>query len=384
MKIAYVIDSLASKGGAERILSDKMNYMAEHFGYDVYVITCYQNTKTDPNVYYLSDKVKQVNLSIHYYAQYHYRYPMRLWVKSSIYRRMKNGLTAAVQQIDPDVLVGLGYFNADLVCGIKCRARKIVESHEARIFTMSDRGLSRSFFSREYMKFYRNRYFRRIEKTADVVVTLTNGDAKEWTKAKRIEVIPNFTVMPVVKQSACDNKRVIAVGRLEWQKGFDRLIDAWSIVNKKHSDWQLAIFGSGSLESSLKQQISNNGLCNVSIHSFTPDINKEYSDSSVFVLSSRFEGFGLVLLEAMQSGLPCVTFDCPFGPSDVVGDGENGFVVPDGDIPSFAEKLSLLLEDDTLRKTYAKASVERAKLFDVSVVMSRWKTLIEGLCSQRA
>ena len=92
MKIAYVIDSLASKGGAERILSDKMNYMADHFGYDVYVITCYQNTKTDPNVYYLSDKVKQVNLSIHYYAQYHYRYPMRLWVKSSIYRRMKNGL----------------------------------------------------------------------------------------------------------------------------------------------------------------------------------------------------------------------------------------------------------------------------------------------------
>lgn len=384
MKIAYVIDSLASKGGAERILSDKMNYMAEHFGYDVYVITCYQNTTTDPNVYYLSDKVKQVNLSIHYYAQYHYRYPMRLWVKSSIYRRMKNGLIAAVQQIDPDVLVGLGYFNADLVCGIKCRARKIVESHEARIFTMSDRGLSRSFFSREYMKFYRNRYFRRIEKTADVVVTLTNGDAKEWTKAKRIEVIPNFTVMPVVKQSTCDNKRVIAVGRLEWQKGFDRLIDAWSIVNKKHSDWQLTIFGSGSLENSLKQQISDHGLRNVTIHSFTPDINKEYSESSVFVLSSRFEGFGLVLLEAMQSGLPCVTFDCPFGPSDVVGDGVNGFVVPDGDIPSFAEKLSRLLEDDTLRKTYSQGSVERAKLFDVEVVMSRWKTLIEDLCSQRA
>lgn len=384
MKIAYVIDSLASKGGAERILSDKMNYMAEHFGYDVYVITCYQNTKTDPNVYYLSDKVKQVNLSIHYYAQYHYRYPMRIWVKSSIYRRMKNGLTAAVQQIDPDVLVGLGYFNADLVCGIKCRAKKIVESHEARIFTMSDRGLNRSFFSREYMKFYRNRYFRRIEKTADVVVTLTNGDAKEWTKAKRIEVIPNFTVMPVVKQSTCDNKRVIAVGRLEWQKGFDRLIEAWSIVNKKHSDWQLAIFGSGSHESSLKQQISNHGLCNVTIHSFTPDINKEYSESSVFVLSSRFEGFGLVLLEAMQSGLPCVTFDCPFGPSDVVGDRVNGFVVPDGDIPAFAEKLSLLLEDDTLRKTYSQNSVERAKLFDVRVVMSRWKTLIEDLCSQRA
>ena len=123
----------------------------------------------------------------------------------------------------------------------------MVESHEARIFTMSDKGLSRSFFSRLYMKYYRGRYFRRIEKKADVVVTLTNGDAKEWMKAKRVEVIPNFTVMPVVKQSACDNKRVIAVGRLEWQKGFDRLIDAWAIVSQQHPDWQLDIFGSGSL-----------------------------------------------------------------------------------------------------------------------------------------
>ena len=379
MKIVYVIDSLASKGGAERILSDKMNYMAEHFGYEVYVITCYQNTQTDPNVYYLSDKVHQVNLSIHYYAQYHYRYPMRLWVKYSIYRRLKNELTAAVQRIDPDVLVGLGYFNADLVCGIKCRAKKMVESHEARIFTMSDKGLNRSFFSREYMKYYRNRYFRKVEKKADVVVTLTNGDAKEWTKAKRVEVIPNFTVMPVVKQSTCENKRVIAVGRLEWQKGFDRLIDAWAIVNQQHSDWQLDIFGSGTLGDQLQQQIRTHGLDNVTIHSFTPNINKEYSDSSIFALSSRFEGFGLVLLEAMQSGLPCVTFDCPFGPSDVVADNENGYVVQDGDIPALAERISTLIENTDLRSSFSKASVVRAKLFDKDVVMMRWKALLEEL-----
>ena len=116
MKIVYVIDSLASKGGAERILSDKMNYMVEHFGYDVYVITCFQNTQTDPNVYFLSEKVNQVNLGIHYYAQYRYRYPKRLWVKYSIYSRLKKELTAAGQRINPDVLIGLGYFHADMVC----------------------------------------------------------------------------------------------------------------------------------------------------------------------------------------------------------------------------------------------------------------------------
>lgn len=384
MKIVYVIDSLASRGGAERILSDKMSYMAEHFGYEVYVVTCYQNTQTDPNIYPLSDKVKQINLSIHYYAQYHYRYPMRLWVKYSIYRRLKRGLIATVQKINPDVLIGLGYFNADLVCGIKCNAVKMVESHEARIFTMSDKGLHRSYFSRKFMKYYRNRYFRHVEKKADVVVTLTNGDAKEWTKAKRVEVIPNFTVMPVVRMSSCESKRVIAVGRLEWQKGFDRLIDAWAIVNRKHPDWQLDIFGSGSLEASLKQQIASLGLSHVSIHSFTSNISMEYSDSSIFALSSRFEGFGLVLLEAMQNGLPCVTFDCPFGPSDVVADNVNGYVVKDGDVPAFAEGLCRLMEDDSLRSSFSHASVERAKIFDKDVVMARWKALVEELVSQRA
>ena len=384
MKIVYVIDSLASKGGAERILSDKMNYMVEHFGYDVYVITCFQNTQTDPNVYFLSEKVNQVNLGIHYYAQYRYRYPKRLWVKYSIYSRLKKELTAAVQRINPDVLIGLGYFNADMVCGIQCRAVKVVESHEARIFTMSDKGLNRSFFSRVYMKYYRGRYFRRIEKKAVMVVSLTNGDAKEWTKAKRVEVIPNFTVMPVVKQSTCENKRVIAVGRLEWQKGFDRLVDAWAIASQQYPDWQLDIFGSGKLGDKLQQQIRTHGLDNVTIYPFTPNINKEYSESSIFALSSRFEGFALVMLEAMKCGLPCVSFDCPFGPNDLITDNENGYLVKDGDVPAFANCLCSLMEDEDKRKAFSRASVERVKGYDVDVVMSRWKALIEGLVNQSA
>lgn len=379
MKVVYVIDSLASKGGAERILSDKMNYLTTHYGYEVFVITCYQDQQKMPNVYFLEDLVKQINLNIPYYSQYHYRYPKRLWVKWSLYRRLIHEMTITIQTINPDVLIGLGYFMADVVTGVKCRATKIVESHEARIFTMSDSGLNRSLLSRAYMKFYRKLYFRRAERNADIVVTLTTGDAKEWRMAKRVEVIPNYTIMPVVKQSTCENKRVIAVGRLEWQKGFDRLIDAWAIVNQQHSDWQLDIFGSGTLGDQLQQQIRTHGLDNVTIHSFTPNINKEYSDSSIFALSSRFEGFGLVLLEAMQSGLPCVTFDCPFGPSDVVADNENGYVVQDGDIPTFAEMICSLIENADLRSSFSKASVVRAKLFDKDVVMMRWKALLEEL-----
>lgn len=382
MKIAYVIDSLASKGGAERILTDKMNFLATRFGYEVYVITCYQNPTEDTNVYVLSDKVKQIDLKIHYYGQYRYDYPFRLWVKSSIYRQMVRGLTDAVQRIDPDILVGLGYFNADAVIGIKCRAKKVIESHEARIFTMSNKGFSRSIFSKAFMRLYRKYYLRKVERHADAVVTLTKGDAREWVKAKRIEIIPNFTMMPII-HNACDSKRVIAVGRLEWQKGFDRLIESWGIVNSRHPDWRLDIFGSGALKNDLLHCIQSHGLeQKVIIRPFTENISKEYSNSSIFALSSHFEGFALVLLEAMQSGLPCVTFDCPFGPSDVVADGRNGYVVKDGDIKTFAEKLCSLIESDELRRQFSKASVERAQLFDAEHIMAQWKKLFEELSPQ--
>lgn len=218
MRIAYVIDSLASKGGAERILTDKMNYMAKRWGWEVHVITCYQEPSRSPNVYELSELVRQTNLQIPYHSQYRYGYPRRLLVKWRIYRTLCRQLAATVQQIDPDVLVALGYFQADVVMGIKCRAMKVVESHEARIFTMSDCGLSRSWLSRLYMRYYKQCYFRVVERKADVVVTLTNGDAREWRKARRVEVIPNFTVMKVggLELSPTPPKRVIAVGRLEW------------------------------------------------------------------------------------------------------------------------------------------------------------------------
>lgn len=381
MKIVYVIDSLASRGGAERILSEKMSYLALHEGYEVYVITCYQNPIRELNAYPLSEKVRQIDLNIPYYSQYHYRYPARLWKKWQIYKSLISRLTATVQSIDPDILTGLGYFQADVVTGIQCRAKKIVELHEARIFTLSDQGLSRSLFSRLYMSIYRWIYFRSVERHADVVVSLTKGDAYEWRKAKRVEVIPNFTMMPVADDQSPREKRVIAVGRLEWQKGFDRLIDLWTVVGKHYPDWRLDIFGSGSLEEALQRQIRSLGLEDqVSIHPFTDHIREEYLKSSVFVLTSRFEGFSLVLLEAAQSGLPSVAFDCPFGPSDLIENDQSGFLVPDGDTNAFIERLETLLGDESLRLRFSQRAVSYVKKFQLHTVMQQWKTLFETLC----
>lgn len=382
MKIAYVIDSLASKGGAERILSEKMSYLATHLGYEVFVITCYQNPAHEPNVYPLSEKVRQIDLVVPFYSQYKVGYPMRLLAKWRLYRQLKKRLAETVREIDPDVLVGVGYFRADMVTALKCRAKKVVELHEARFYTMSGTDLHRSLLPRLYMQMYRWWYLRAVENRADAVVPLTTSDAYQWRRAKKVVVIPNFTMMPVSDGQQAREKRVIAVGRLEWQKGFDRLVDIWARVAGNHPDWHLDIFGSGTQQAALQQQIASLGLTQqMTIHPFTNHIREEYLRSSVFVLTSRYEGFSLALLEAAQNGLPSVAFDCPFGPAGLIAEGQSGFLVPCGDVSTFAERLELLLSDETLRQRCSRYAVGYVQKYDIRAVMQQLDALFKELCS---
>lgn len=381
MRIVYVIDSLANKGGVERILSEKMNYLIEKFDYEVCVVTCYQNQNENPNTFYLSPKVNQIDLNIPYYSQYHYGYPKRLWVKWRLYRSLCKCLEKTINDINPDILIGVKPSIGDIVCKIRCRSKKVIESHEARLFTMSNHGLERSFFSKLYMSIYRRYYFKIVEQRSDVVATLTKRDAREWVKANEVVVIPDFTMMPFTEVvNSYENKRVIAVGRLEWQKGFDCLIDAWERVSKVYPDWHLDIFGSGTLQYALEDQIKTRRLQKyVEIHSFTPNIVDEYKKSSLFVMSSHFEGFAIVLLEAMQCGVPVVSFDCPYGPSEIIENGECGFLVENGNIELLAERICYLIKHPEIRKKFAEKSIEKVKAYSVDKVMIQWRNLFECL-----
>lgn len=376
MKIIYIIDTLASKGGAERIITNKMDYMASFWGYEISIITCYQNSNT-PNAYILSEKINQIYLDIPFYSQYKYKYPYRLYVKNNINKRLIKRLSETISELDPDIIIGVGYFNADIICKIKCRAKKIIEVHEPRPFTLADPGLKRSLLSKVYMKIYRQRYFRSVEKEADVIVTLTKGDAQEWKKAKRIATIPNFTVMRSNDSYNENHKRIIAVGRLEWVKGYDRLLKIWELVSQKHKDWILDIFGSGSLEETLNLNIKALKLKNIKIHQFKSNIEDEYSNCSILLSTSYYEGFSLALIEAMQFGIPCIAFDCPFGPRDVIDDEKNGFVIKDGDIINFAKRLDMLIENPQLRKEFSNAAKLKVKQYDINIVMQKWKELFE-------
>lgn len=380
MKIAYVYSTLAKSGGTERMIAEKTSYLAEKFGYDVTIINLFQRIE-DINYYLISKKVKQVNLGIPYFSQYKYKYPKRFWVKWHINKLLKKSIIEAVKQVDPDILIGVSRFNANYISSIKCRAKKIIECHESKYNTIYDTNINRSFFAKYFIKIYTSLYFHTIIQNADVIVTLTEGDKMLWKRAKYIDVIPNFSTMSISKYSNCTTKRVIAVGRLQWEKGFDRLLDIWKVVVSKHPDWQLEIFGEGELKEELDNMITKANINNIKLNGIAHDISKEYASSSICTVTSYFEGFSLVLLEAMKHGVPCVAFDCPFGPRNIINDASNGFLVNDGDTKLFAERLCRLIEDEELRKQFSKAAIERSLLFDPDSIMNKWKNLFEQLNS---
>ena len=378
MKITYVISSMATTGGTERMIAEKVNYLSEHYGYDIIIISCYQRQNED-NYFYTSKRVKQINLGIPYYSQYKYKHPKRIWIKWKIIIQLRRSINKTVKQVDPDILIGVSRFMANYVSSIKCRAKKIIECHEAKYNTLYNVGEYRSFSARFFMKIYSHIYFREIERNADAIVTLTEEDKMLWKRAKYSEVIPNFSTMPISKYSDCTPKRIIAVGRLEWEKGFGRLIEIWRIVSSKHTDWQLVICGEGNMYNTIKALIKIYNARNVTIQNFTPNISEEYAVSSICAVTSYYEGFSLVILEAMKHGVPCVAFDCPFGPRSIISDASCGFLVENGDTKLFADRICRLIEDKHMRREFSSAAIERAKHFDTDKIMNKWKVLLEQI-----
>jgi len=377
MKILYIVASLATQGGTERIISEKTRYLSEKFGYNVYVV-CYGQQTNTPNFYTVGKEVKQINLGLEIYKHYKYRYPKRLWIKYKLRCHLKEKLSEVIKDIDPDILIGMGHFRADLVCSIDCRAKKIIESHVPK---SSIEGFTngRNYFANLYKRLYDKILFYTIEKKADWIVTLTEEARTTWTKSNKITVIPNFSNLSVVRYSNTKSKRVISIGRLSPEKGYNRLIEIWKSVYSRHSDWRMDIYGDGILKEELTNDINSKHVSNFTFQGSTNDISKEYANSSICVVTSYFEGFSLVILEAMKHGIPCIAFDCPYGPRNIIEDGKSGYLVEDGNISLFVEKLCNLMESKELRQQLSTAALERAKFFDTDEIMLQWKSLFENL-----
>lgn len=382
MRIVYLFAALDTVGGADRVIIEKANYFANQPGNKVYVITTHQNNK--PMYFPLSPWVKHIDLGVNFVAQYGHSLPMRAYIYLKLLRRYRKRLSQTLCRLKPDITVSIISRDIDFLNSIKDGSLKVAEAHLAKPFL---RNLHLMEAKGGINRLVAHLYTRKMEKAimkVDALVLLTDRDAKAWEPFTEPYVIPNSLPFYPEQSSTCENKMIISVGRFEEQKGYEMLIDAWQAVHDAHPDWTLTIYGIGTLQESFEKRINERKLeGTLKLTAPVKDIEARYLESSIYVMSSRFEGFGMVLAEAMACGVPCVSFDCPYGPSDIIRDGEDGLLVENGNVAQLAEKINYLIEHNDLRRLMGKRAKANIARYQRETIMQRWVTLFNKLIQSK-
>lgn len=376
-KIVYCTPALYMAGGVERVLTLKANYFAEHFGYDITIVLT--EGKGRPLFYSLSDKIKVINLDLNFEELWTCSFLKKIFVYLKKQRQYKRLLSKVLLDIRPDITVSLLRREINFVTQIEDGSKKIGELHvnrrNYRNFEIDDSNVIKKIFARFWMKNLLGHL-----QDLDRFVVLTEEDRLQWGELSQVIAIPDpLTIMPKTV-SPLKRKRVIAVGRYVYQKGFDLLLQAWTFVEKELPDWELCVFGQGDrgvYEAIITQLNIDKERC----HLFPPtsDILKEYCDSSLFVFSSRFEGFGMVLVEAMACGLPVVSFDCKCGPKDIISHGVDGLLVETGNVQQLASSMSLLMSDANMLSKMGSEARKNVARFNIENIAGRWQKLFAEL-----
>lgn len=381
MRIVYLYSSFTIAGGADRVVIEKANYLAEH-GNDVTIITDSQHNRQA--FYPLSSKVKLMDLAIDFEQEYKYNTLIRIFIYLQLTKKYKRELTKYLYKEKPDIVITTLGRNMDFLTSIKDGSIKIGESHIAKPYIrnfhlLENKGPLHRFVAKIWMRKTTDNC-----KKLDSLVLLTKEDAKNWEGITKTHIIPNPLPFSPSSSSSCKNKQAIVVARMSEQKGYEYLIQAWELVHAKHPDWILNIYGDGEEKEMIQKTISQKALEKVIVlKGTTTNILDRYLESSICILSSRFEGFGMVLLEAMACGVPCVAFDCPFGPADIIKDGEDGFLVEYLNTTSLAKRICDLIENDKLRKEMGTAARRNIQRFNKESIMQEWTRLFNSLLSKR-
>ena len=376
MKLIYCTHSLCNPGGMERVLLNKVTWLCANTDWEIKIVTTDQNGR--PLFYPVPDGVVMIDLDINYSNDNDKGVLTKITGYLRRRRLHKERLTELLMREKADVVVSLYPSESSFIPYIKDGSKKVLELHFNKFFRLQyNRTGLLGLIDR-----WRTRQDERIVRRFDRFVVLTEEDKGYWGKMHNLEVIPNAALFMGENYSDVSRHRVIAVGRLDYQKGFDRLIEAWRIIHQheEYKDWTLDIFGQGEWKEKLQDMIEACGLQDcVKLNAPTKQIGREYANSSMLVMSSNYEGFPMVMIEAMACGLPAVSFDFKCGPKDIIRHGVNGLLVKNGDVQGLADAMMHLMADEQLRQRMSSEARKVVETYSEEVVMRKWVSLFSGL-----
>lgn len=370
MNIAFCLESSFNSGGMERMLSVIANALCAD--YNITVITAFNGEQ--PDFFGFDEGVKRVDLGIRKME----------FAPRRLRQEYKTQLERYLVDNSQDVTISLGSLEWFFLPDLKDGSKKVLWFHFALNYDVMTCHMSRFRFVNRLvgtLKTYRRLL---VASKYDHVICLSKEVLKRWRRhISDVTQIYNPITITKTKEPDYSSKRVIAVGRLDGQKGFDLLIEAWKLVYERFPDWSLDIYGEGDLREPLQRQIDGLGLSgSIVLRGRTQNISQEYARHSIMVLSSRFEGFGLVLCEASACGIPQVSFNCESGPSEIIEDHKSGILVKRvGDIHGLASALGELMSNEDARRRMGQYAEQLSHRLDLPEIIRQWHELLSGIAA---
>lgn len=370
MKIVFLIDQIYKHGGGEKVLTEKSSYFADELDYEVTIITTGQRRKKP--CYTLSNKVSLIDIDVSYERTKSYFNIRNITKVAYHYKALKK----QIKEINPDFIILLSdAFDYYFLPYISGKSKILKEFHSSYYFYSIEREMSKSLFRKA--KFFIRDY---INTKYDYLVVL-NDDEKRLLNANNTVVIPNGITIDQSEFSTLENKRVISAGRIAPVKNFEALIQSWKYIEDKYPDWRLEIYGEGDrqyllgLQKLIEELNLTNSIC---MCGSTSHLRDKMLNASIYVMSSITECFPMVLLEAQSCGLPIVSFDCPYGPRNIITDKEDGLLVENQNNVKLADGIIKLIESIDNRKAMGRNAKENIKRYKFNEVMEKWKILFES------
>lgn len=376
MKIVYCVQGMHRRGGIERVITTKANYLAD-LGYEVHIVTTDQHDWA--LAFPLSEGVQHHDLGLNYNDDNklgRWKRMLALYRKRGEHRAKLERLFA---EIKPDIVVSTFFQDAEILPTLKDGSKKILELHSSNM-----RRIAMYPKNQKLLRAYghiRTILDKRLALKYDKFVVLTHEDRGYWGDMPNITTIHNPRAFTCPEKAMSEREKVvIAVGRYEYGKNWDRLIRLWQPFVQKFPDWRLEIFGSGPLNNSLRKLVSELKVGeNVFIKGETHEIYEQYQRASIMVMLSEWEGLPMVLIEGQTSGLPLVSYACITGPRDIITHGKDGYLVEMYDDEAMAKHLTSLMSNDALREEMSREAYLASERFALEGIMKQWIDLFTEL-----